>query len=110
MIGIEHLLLIGSVLILLSVAITRLSDNLGVPTLLLFLAIGMLAGSEGPGGIYFDDARLAQIIGVFALIFILFAGGLDTNWQQVRPILPEAIRLAIQGEVQWRDRDPDGAR
>ena len=97
MIGIEHLLIIGSALILLSAAITRLSDNLGVPTLLLFLAIGMLAGSEGPGGIYFDDARLAQIIGVFALIFILFAGGLDTNWQQVRPILPEALRLATLG-------------
>jgi cell volume regulation protein A len=97
MIGIEHLLIIGSALILLSVAITRLSDNLGVPTLLLFLVIGMLAGLEGPGGIDFNDAGLAQSIGVIALVFILFAGGLDTNWQQVRPILPHAIRLSTIG-------------
>jgi cell volume regulation protein A len=97
MIGIEHLLIIGSALILLSVAITRLSDNLGLPTLLLFLAIGMLAGLEGPGGIDFNDAGLAQSIGIIALIFILFAGGLDTNWQQVRPILPYAIRLSTLG-------------
>jgi potassium/hydrogen antiporter len=97
MIGIEHLLLIGSVLILLSVAITRLSDNLGVPTLLLFLAIGMLAGSEGPGGINFTDAGLAQSIGIIALVIILFAGGMDTDWQQVRPILSHAIRLSTLG-------------
>ena len=97
MIGIEHLLLIGSVLILLSVAITRLSDNLGVPTLLLFLAIGMLAGSEGPGGIEFADAGLAQSIGIIALVFILFAGGMETNWLQVQPILSHAIRLSTLG-------------
>jgi cell volume regulation protein A len=97
MIGIEHLLLIGSVLILVSVAITRLSDNLGVPTLLLFLAIGMLAGSEGPGGIEFADAGLAQSIGIIALVFILFAGGMDTNWRQVQPILFQAIRLSTLG-------------
>ena len=54
--AIELLLLIGSLLILISIAIAKLSDDLGVPALLLFLGVGMLAGSEGPGGIYFNDA------------------------------------------------------
>lgn len=75
MISLEFILLISSVLILISVSIAKFSDNLGVPTLLLFLGIGILVGSEGPGGIYFDNANLAQSIGIIALIFILFAGG-----------------------------------
>ena len=97
MIPIEYVLLIGSVLILVSIAIAKLFDNLGVPTLLLFLGIGMLAGSEGPGGIYFDDAGLARSIGIIALVFILFAGGLDTNWSEVRPVFWQATSLATLG-------------
>jgi cell volume regulation protein A len=73
---IECLLLVKSLLILINIAIAKLSDNLGdVPALLLFLVIGMLAGSEGPGGSYFDNAALSQSIGVIALVFILFSGG-----------------------------------
>jgi cell volume regulation protein A len=97
MIPIEHILLIGSLLILVSIGVARLSENLGVPALLLFLAIGMLAGSEGLGGIYFDDARLAQSVGVIALVFILFAGGLDTKWPEVRPSFFPAVSLATVG-------------
>ena len=97
MIPLEYILLIGSLLVLVSIAVAKLSDNLGIPTLLLFLGIGMLAGSEGPGGIYFDDAGLAQSIGVIALIFILFAGGLDTNWQEVKPVFRQALSLATLG-------------
>ncbi|KAB2923360.1 MAG: potassium/proton antiporter [Bacteroidetes bacterium] len=97
MLTFDHLILIASSLILLSVAIAKVSDNLGVPTLLLFLGIGMLAGSDGPGGLYFDDARLAQSIGIIALIFILFAGGLDTKWSDVRPVVREAGILATAG-------------
>jgi potassium/hydrogen antiporter len=99
LISLEYILLIGSVLILVSIVVSRLSDNLGLPALLLFLVIGMLAGSEGPGGIYFDDAGLAQSIGVVALIFILFAGGLDTNWAQVKPAFRQALSLATLGVV-----------
>ncbi len=95
--SIEYILLVGSVLILISIAIARVSDNLGVPTLLLFLIIGMLAGSEGPGGIYFDDAGLAQSVGIIALAFILFAGGLDTRWRDVRPVFWQATSLATIG-------------
>jgi potassium/hydrogen antiporter len=97
MISFEYLILISSSLILLSIAIAKFSDNLGVPTLLLFLGIGMLAGSDGPGGIFFDDAKLAQSIGIIALVFILFAGGLDTKWNDVRPIIKEATVLATIG-------------
>jgi cell volume regulation protein A len=65
--------------------------------LLLFLGIGMLAGSDGPGGIYFDNASVAQAVGVVALAFILFAGGLDTEWKVVRPALGGALALATVG-------------
>jgi cell volume regulation protein A len=68
-----------------------------VPALLLFLGIGMLAGSEGPGGIYFDDAGLAQSIGIVALIIILFAGGLDTRWHEVRSVVWQAASLGTLG-------------
>ncbi len=95
--SIEYLLLIGASLILVSIALTKLTDNLGVPALLLFLGIGMLAGSEGPGGIYFDDAGLAQSIGIIALVVILFTGGLDTNWSEVKPVFGKAASLATLG-------------
>ncbi len=97
MIGIEYLLLLWSVLILLSIAIAKVSDNLGVPTLLLFIGVGMLAGSEGPGGIHFNDPQLAQSIGIISLVFILFAGGLDTSWHSVRPIFWHGLGLSTVG-------------
>lgn len=89
---IENILLWVAVLIFVSVVSSKLSDKFGIPVLLLFLAIGMLAGSEGIGGIYFDDAKLAKSVGVVALIFIIFSGGLDTNWKDTQSvILPGAI-------------------
>ncbi|MBW7886736.1 MAG: potassium/proton antiporter [Bacteroidetes bacterium] len=97
MLSIEYILLIGSVLILFSIIIARLTDNLGVPSLLLFLGIGMLAGFEGPGGIFFDDAALSQSVGIIALVVILFAGGMDTQWRSVRPVVKEGITLATFG-------------
>ena len=94
---IEHVLLGASILLLLSVIASKTSGRLGVPALLLFLIVGMLAGSEGPGGIYFDDALLAQSLGVIALIFILFDGGLNTDWRRVRPVLRAALSLSTVG-------------
>ncbi|MFO0794967.1 MAG: hypothetical protein U0586_13015 [Candidatus Brocadiaceae bacterium] len=70
---------------------SKLSDKFGIPILLLFLTIGMLAGSEGIGGIYFDDAKLTKSAGVVALIFIIFSGGLDTNWKDTRSVILRAI-------------------
>ena len=72
---IENILLVGSLLLLLSVLAGKTSYKFGVPTLLLFLTIGMLAGSDGIGGIVFNDPKLAQFIGIVSLNFILFSGG-----------------------------------
>ncbi|MFC5193700.1 potassium/proton antiporter [Bizionia hallyeonensis] len=94
---IDNILLIGSLLLLISVLAGKTSYKFGVPTLLLFLTIGMLAGSDGIGGIRFDDPKLAQFIGMVSLNFILFSGGLDTNWKAVKPILREGIALSTLG-------------
>lgn len=97
MLSVEYFLLIGASLVLFSIAIAKLSDNLGIPTMVLFILVGMLAGSEGPGGIFFDNAELAQSIGTVALILILFAGGLETRWRDARPALRDASLLATLG-------------
>ena len=85
--NIEHFLLITSTLLLISVLAGRTSQKYGVPTLLLFLAIGMLAGSEGFGHLAFDSFSVAQAIGIMSLNFILFSGGLDTDWVAIKPIV-----------------------
>lgn len=94
---IENILLIGSLLLLISIIAGKTSHKFGVPTLLLFLAIGMLAGSDGIGGINFDNPSIAQFIGIVSLNFILFSGGLDTNWTSVKPILREGLILSTLG-------------
>jgi cell volume regulation protein A len=94
---IEITLLVIAVLLVLSVVASKFSDRFGVPSLLLFLILGMLAGSEGLGGIYFDDPVLAQGIGLFALAVILFSGGLDTEWGSIRYVVKEAMTLASVG-------------
>lgn len=91
--------LIASLLILLSVLTSKLSARLGIPALLMFLALGMLAGSDGLGGIYFNDPWLAQVLGTLALAYILFSGGLDTDWKIVRPSLAPAGVLATVGVI-----------
>lgn len=93
----QALMAATAVLILLGVMASKVSDRLGVPAVLLFLVIGMLAGSEGIGGIEFDDFEVAQAIGVVALAFILFAGGLDTEWRSVRPVVGRGVLLATVG-------------
>lgn len=93
----DEWLLVSSVLLFLSILAWKISSRLGIPALLFFLGIGMLAGSDGPGGIYFDNAPVAQAVGVVALAFILFAGGLDTEWKVVRPALGGALALSTIG-------------
>ncbi|KAB1066816.1 potassium/proton antiporter [Tamlana haliotis] len=93
----ENILLIGSILLLLSIIFAKRAFKFGVPTLLLFLVVGMLAGSEGIGGIHFDDPKLAQFIGLVSFNFIMFSGGLDTNWNSVKPILKEGLALSTIG-------------
>jgi len=95
----EYILAGAAVLLLLSVIASKASGRLGVPALLLFLVIGMLAGSEGPGGIEFDNARLAQSLGVVALSFILFAGGLETQWGSISSEIWRGLSLSTLGIV-----------
>lgn len=92
-----NLLLIGSILLLISIVAGKTIRKLGVPTLIFFLIVGMLAGSEGIGGIYFDNASLAQFIGIVALNFILFSGGLDTHWHSIKPVMWRGIALSTLG-------------
>jgi potassium/hydrogen antiporter len=97
MFSIELFLLVAAILTLVSVLASKLSDRLAVPALLFFLAIGIMAGSEGLGGIFFDNYRIAKFIGTIALVFIIFLGGVDTAWRSVKPLLAPGIILATAG-------------
>ncbi|WP_428897853.1 cell volume regulation protein A [Parelusimicrobium proximum] len=98
--SLEHILLAVSILMVISVfASTVSSSKLGVPTLPIFLAIGMLAGSEGFGGIYFDNVQLAQSLGSIALVFILFSGGFDTDTTHLKEVLVPGILLSTVGVI-----------
>lgn len=96
-ITIENILLIGSLLLFISIIVGKTSYKFGVPTLILFLSIGMLAGSDGIGGINFDNPQIAQFIGIVSLNFILFSGGLDTSLNSVKPIMKEGLLLSTLG-------------
>ncbi|MFA5072715.1 MAG: potassium/proton antiporter [Nitrospirota bacterium] len=95
----EFILFAVAALILLNIISSTIASRLGIPALVIFLTIGMLAGSDGPGGIHFDDPTLVQSVGIVALSFILFAGGVDTNWKSVRPVLWQGLSLATLGVV-----------
>lgn len=97
MVNTPLILLVTGALVLLSILTSKFSERLGVPALLMFLGVGMLAGSDGPGGIYFDNARVANFIGAVALAYILFSGGLDTNWRSIRGVLRQGLILSTLG-------------
>jgi len=82
-----------------SLAASLLAGRLRVPGLLLFLAIGMAAGSDGLGIIHFDDYELARDIGIVALVVILYEGGLTTDVEQLRPVAVTAFSLAVLGTL-----------
>lgn len=94
---IDTLILVTGVLLLLGIASSKLSNRLGVPVLVLFLILGMLAGSEGIGGIDFEDYRLAHGIGTLALAVILFDGGLSTSLPAIRMAWKPSVLLATWG-------------
>lgn len=93
----EIALLVLGVLLLTTVLAGTLSSRFGLPALIGFLGLGMLAGVDGPGGIAFDNYLLTQGVGVACLIFILFSGGLDTDWRDVRRVAGPALLLATVG-------------
>ncbi len=96
---IEALMAVAGALLLVSVFANRISTFLGIPGLLVFIAVGMLAGSDGIGQIQFYNAKITNDIGTIALAFILFAGGLDMRWKDVRPVLFRGSLLATLGVV-----------
>lgn len=92
------LLLVGAILAG-SAVVALGAARVGVPSLVAFLALGMLLGSDGPGGIYFDDAELARTVGVAGLAAILYEGGLSTSWRRVRRVAVPAALLSTVGVV-----------
>ncbi|MCP3026514.1 potassium/proton antiporter [Halobacillus sp. A5] len=95
--GTDSFLLITALLFFSGILVARFSSRWGIPSLVLFILVGMLVGSDGLGLIYFDNARVAQIIGVFALVIILFEGGLHTKWTTVRSVAGASLSLATLG-------------
>lgn len=92
----ELALLIGAGVLLAAVAAVRFSTRIGVPSLLVYLALGMLIGESGLG-IQFENADLTRTLGLCALVLIIAEGGLTSRWSSVRPVLPAAVSLSILG-------------
>src|SRR5690606_688158 len=97
MFAVDRILLIGSILLLLGIASSKFSARVGLPVLVLFLAIGMLAGDQAIGGIAFENYTLAHGIGTVALALILFDGGLRTSMASIRAAAGPAIVMATAG-------------
>ncbi|MHB9861105.1 potassium/proton antiporter [Streptomyces sp. YIM S03343] len=93
----NQLLLVCSLVLLIAVAAVRISSRSGLPSLLVYLGIGVAMGQDGIGDIRFDNAELTQVIGYAALAVILTEGGLGTKWKEIRPVLPAAATLASAG-------------
>ena len=94
-----ELILIGGLLLGSGIAAAMVADRARVPGLVLFLGLGMLVGSEGPGGVEFNDVELTRTLGTIGLVLILFEGGLTAGWQEIRPVLKTALSLAIVGTL-----------
>src|SRR5262249_44060642 len=92
------LLVVGGILTA-SIVVALGASRTGVPALVAFLALGMLLGSDGPGGIAFDDADLARQVGVVCLVAILYEGGLSTSWRRLRGVAIPAALLSTVGVV-----------
>ena len=92
-------ILLCGVVILMCILSGRFTDKYGVPSILLFILIGMLFGVEGILKISFSDFALSEKICTTALIFIMFYGGFGTSWKMAKPILPKAVLLSTAGVV-----------
>src|SRR3954447_13130545 len=93
----NQLLLVCSLVLLVAVAAVRISSRSGLPSLLLYLGIGIAMGQDGIFDVKFDNAELTQVIGYAALVVILAEGGLGTKWKEVKPVLPAAAVLSTLG-------------
>ncbi|MGC4895907.1 potassium/proton antiporter [Micromonospora sp. DT31] len=96
--GLDVALLVGAAVLLVAVGAVRFSTRLGVPSLLVYLALGVLIGEAGLG-IRFDDVELTRMLGFCALIVIIAEGGLSARWSTLRPVLGLAAGLSTVGVV-----------
>ena len=92
----ENILLLGAILVFCSILISKTGYRFGIPSLLLFLIVGMFFGSDGLG-LHFQNAGQAQFIGMMALSIILFSGGVDTKIKEIKPVLSPGILLSTVG-------------
>ncbi|CDQ21193.1 cell volume regulation protein A [Halobacillus karajensis] len=95
----NQFIMLIALLLIISIIVTKFSSRLGVPSLVLFIAVGMLVGNDGLGFINFNNPEIAQLIGVIALIVILFEGGMLTKWKDIRPVIAPSITLATVGVI-----------
>src|SRR5690606_17794420 len=93
----DYFIFLFALLLIIGVVATKFSSKFGVPALVLFIVVGMIAGDDGLGLIEFGNASLAKLFGMIALIIILFEGGLQTKWDAVKPVAYPAITLATLG-------------
>ncbi|MFF6971357.1 MULTISPECIES: potassium/proton antiporter [Streptomyces] len=93
----NELLFSGALVLLIAVAAVRISSRSGLPSLLLYLGIGVAIGQDGIFNVTFNNAELTQVIGYAALVVILAEGGLGTKWQEIKPALPAAVALSTAG-------------
>ncbi|WP_026701307.1 potassium/proton antiporter [Salibacterium aidingense] len=94
---IDSFVMLAALLLITGVTVTKFSSRLGMPSLILFILVGMIIGSDGLGIIYFDDAEQAQLVGIVALVIILFEGGSQTKWSVIRPVIWPSLSLATFG-------------
>ena len=92
-------LIIASVVVLICIFSSKVLYKFGVPSLLIFILLGMIFGSEGIVGIPFENYRIAEQLGSFGLIFIIFYGGFCTNWKIAKPVVGKAVLLSTLGVV-----------
>ncbi|MFI0718964.1 potassium/proton antiporter [Streptomyces sp. NPDC021224] len=95
----NEILLVGAAVLLVAVVAVRLASRSGLPTLLIYLGIGVAIGQDGPFGFTFDNVELTQVLGYAALVVILAEGGLGTKWHEIKPVMPIAAVLSTVGVV-----------
>ena len=93
----DQVLLVGTGVLLLAILAVRLSVGVGLPSLLVYLLMGVALGESGPGNLSFDNAELAHALGFAALVLILAEGGLTTSWPEIRPVMRLGVSLATIG-------------
>lgn len=92
----ENIFLIGSILVFTAIVVSKTGNKYGVPSLLIFLLVGMLFGSDGLG-VVFDNYNLAQFLSIVALCVILFTGGLETKFKEISPVIGPGVVLSTLG-------------